>query len=172
MLHKVKLLSGFYQAVIDGIKPFEIRYNDRNYRKGDDIIFNEWKDDAYTGRLCCAVIKDVFDIGFLMPGYVAFTFQLLGNFEEVKKDIKTKKVKEHIPSHKEQCVAAEILTEFMFCDTMEDIHKTWDTIYKQYALCDDPFTHTPCSSKEAIENQLEYEKQIMIEKYGHCDGLE
>ncbi|MBE6645954.1 MAG: DUF3850 domain-containing protein [Ruminococcaceae bacterium] len=84
MLHKVKLLSGFYQAVIDGIKPFEIRYNDRNYRKGDDIIFNEWKDDAYTGRLCCAVIKDVFDIGFLMPGYVAFTFQILGCFETIE----------------------------------------------------------------------------------------
>ena len=93
MLHKVKLLSGFYQAVIDGIKPFEIRYNDRNYRKGDDIIFNEWKDDTYTGRLCCAVIKDVFDIGFLMPGYVAFTFQLLGNFEVIdKSDLNIKKV--------------------------------------------------------------------------------
>ena len=95
MLHKVKLLSGFYQAVIDGIKPFEIRYNDRNYRKGDDIIFNEWKNDTYTGRLCCAVIKDVFDIGFLMPGYVAFTFQILGHFETMEQsDIKSSLVKD------------------------------------------------------------------------------
>ena len=77
-----------------------------------------------------------------------------------------------IPTDKEQRIVADILTAFMFCNTMEEIHRTWDEIYKQYALCDDPFTHTPCSSKEAIKNQLEYEKQTMIEKYGHCDGLD
>ena len=80
-------------------------------------------------------------------------------------------MKKHIPTDKEQRIAAEILTAFMFCESMEDIRKTWDSIYKQYALCDDPFTHTPCSSKEAIKNQLEYEKQAMIERFGHCDGL-
>ena len=79
--------------------------------------------------------------------------------------------KKKIPTHKEQCIAAEILTAFMFCENMDEIHKAWDSIYEEYALCDDPFTHTPCSSKEAIENQSEYEKQIMIQRYGHCDGL-
>ena len=79
--------------------------------------------------------------------------------------------KKHIPTDKEQRIVAEILTAFMFCENMEDVHKTWDSIYNQYALCDDPFTHTPCSSKEAIENQHEYEQQIMIERFGHCDGL-
>ena len=80
--------------------------------------------------------------------------------------------KQKPPTDKEQRIVAEILTAFMFCENIEDIRKTWDSIYKQYALCDDPFTHTPCSSKEAIENQLEYEKQIMIERYGHCDGVD
>ena len=27
--------------------------------------------------------KDIFDISFLMPGYVAFTFKLLGEYEEM-----------------------------------------------------------------------------------------
>ena len=75
------------------------------------------------------------------------------------------------PTDKEQRIVAEILTAFMFCNTMEEVHKVWQDTYEQFALCDDPFTHTPCSSKEAIENQLEYEKQIMRERYGHCDGL-
>ena len=75
------------------------------------------------------------------------------------------------PTDKEQRIVAEILTAFMFCNTMEEIRTTWDSIYKEFALCDDPFTHTPCSSKEAIENKHEYEKQIMTERYGHCDGL-
>ena len=125
MLHKVKLLSGFYQAVIDGIKPFEIRYNDRNYRKGDDIIFNEWKDDAYTGRLCCAVIKDVFDIGFLMPGYVAFTFQLLGNFEEIEKsDAKNNQSEEQIKEMaKTLGIAFQLTTSRNFKDIAEILIK-------------------------------------------------
>ena len=121
MLHKVKLLSGFYQAVIDGIKPFEIRYNDRNYRKGDDIIFNEWKDDAYTGRLCCAVIKDVFDIGFLMPGYVAFTFQILGRFETIEQsDVKNNHIKEETKEMaKTLGIAFQLTTSRNFKDIAE-----------------------------------------------------
>ena len=72
---------------------------------------------------------------------------------------------------KEQQVASEILTAFMFTNNMEDVMKVWQDIYNAYELCDDPFTHTPCSPKEYAENSLEYSRQTMIEKYGHCDGL-
>ena len=41
-----------------------------------------------------------------------------------------------------------------------------------YALCHDPFTGMLCTSKEAIENQLEYDRQSAIQKYGHCDWLD
>ena len=45
--------------------------------------------------------------------------------------------------------------------------------YKEkYELCDDPFTGTICTWKEMCKNSLEYEKQLMIARYGHCDGLE
>lgn len=84
MKHSLKTLPRFYQAVIDKKKPFEIRKNDRNFQSGDDIILNEWENGNYTGRFCVAVIKDVFDISFILPGYVAFTFTLLGNYEEMK----------------------------------------------------------------------------------------
>lgn len=72
----------------------------------------------------------------------------------------------------EQRVAAEILTQFMFTRDMGEVLQTWDNIYRQYDLYDDPFTHTPCSSEDYYKNRLEYEKQVMIEKYGHCDGLD
>lgn len=71
-----------------------------------------------------------------------------------------------------QKVAADILTQFMFTKDMDDVIKTWKDIYKQYELCDDPFTHTPCTPEEYSKNRLEYDKQVMIERYGHCDGLE
>ena len=83
MIHRLKTYPEFYQAVIDGRKPFEIRFNDRNFMPGDNVILNEWKDGEYTGRFCVTEIKDVFDISFLMPGYVAFTFKYLNCFMEV-----------------------------------------------------------------------------------------
>lgn len=75
-------------------------------------------------------------------------------------------------SERDRRIAAEILTAFMFTQNMDDVMNVWHRIYKQYSLCDDPFTHTPCSPEEYYENTLEYDKQTMIAKYGHCDGLE
>ena len=73
---------------------------------------------------------------------------------------------------KEQRIAAEILTQFMFTRNMGEVLQTWENIYKQYELCDDPFTHCPCSPEDCYKSKLEYEKQVMIDRYGHCDGLE
>lgn len=72
----------------------------------------------------------------------------------------------------EQQVAAEILTEFMFCNSMKEVHKVWDAIFERYDLCKDPFTHTPCDVEEYCKNNIKYQKELMFEKYGHCDGLE
>ena len=73
---------------------------------------------------------------------------------------------------KEQRIVAEILTQFMFARDMGEVLQTWDNIYKQYDLCDDPFTHCPCSSEDYYKSSLEYDKQAMIDRYGQCDGLE
>ena len=75
-------------------------------------------------------------------------------------------------TNKEQQVVADVLAQFMFTRTMDDVIKVWKDVFEQYELCDDPFTHMPVTPKEYCENLLEYEKQTMIERYGHCDGLE
>ena len=69
-------------------------------------------------------------------------------------------------------VAADILTQFMFARTMDNVAKVWDNIYQHYDLCSDPFTGVPLTIEEYFESRLEYDKQVMIERYGHCDGLE
>ena len=73
---------------------------------------------------------------------------------------------------RDQRVVSEILTQFMFTKDMDDVIKVWNEIFEQYDLCEDPFTRTPCTPDEYYKNCLEYEKQTMIERYGHCDGLE
>lgn len=82
------------------------------------------------------------------------------------------KKKEKPKSEKAQRIAASILTAFMFTKTMDDVMAVWKNVYEEYELCDDPFTGCPCTFKEMCENQIEKERQIMIERYGHCDGLE
>ena len=73
---------------------------------------------------------------------------------------------------RDQRVAAETLTRFMFTKDMEDVMNVWKEVHEHYGLCDDPFTGTPCTPEEYCRNQVEYEKQVMIEKYDHCDGYE
>lgn len=71
-----------------------------------------------------------------------------------------------------QKVAVDILTEFMFTHDMDDVVEAYKRVFERYGLCDDPFTHLPCTPDEYCDNQLEYERQAMFELYGHCDGLD
>ena len=52
VVHELKSWPIYYQAVEDGIKPFEVRLNDRNYRRGDTVVLREYNEctDAFTGR--------------------------------------------------------------------------------------------------------------------------
>lgn len=75
-------------------------------------------------------------------------------------------------SKRDQRVAADILTEFMFTKTMDDVINVWNDLFEKYGLCSDPFTHIPVIPEEYAKNKAEHDRQIMMERYGHCDGLE
>ncbi len=49
MTHELKLLPQYFNDVENGIKNFEIRKNDRDYKVGDTLLLREW-DNEYTGR--------------------------------------------------------------------------------------------------------------------------
>ena len=68
-----------------------------------------------------------------------------------------------------QKVAVDILMEFMFTQDMDEVVEAYDRVFERYGLCNDPFTHTPCTPEEYCKNSLEYEKQVMIERYGYYD---
>jgi Domain of unknown function (DUF3850) len=48
--HYLKTQTKFYQAVENGIKKFELRLNDRNFKIGDMIYLEETVNGFYTGR--------------------------------------------------------------------------------------------------------------------------
>lgn len=82
-------------------------------------------------------------------------------------------------THTMQKVAIDILQDFEILTMMHNgsyaFEEIWVIVKKhkeKYALCEDPFTRMLCTSQEYCKNSLEYDRQTMYEKYGHCDGLE
>lgn len=74
MTHALKTWPDFFKQVQDGIKSFELRKNDRDYKLGDQLLLQEYdpKTDKYTGQEWKGEITYVFsDEKFgLKKGYV------------------------------------------------------------------------------------------------------
>lgn len=51
MTHELKILPAYFDAVYDGRKKFEVRFNDRGYQVGDTLILREYEKGQYTGRV-------------------------------------------------------------------------------------------------------------------------
>jgi hypothetical protein len=50
MEHHLKCWPGPFTDIRTGIKTFEYRLNDRDYKVGDVLILKEWTPCAYTGE--------------------------------------------------------------------------------------------------------------------------
>lgn len=50
--HELKIWPVFYEPLETGEKPFDARFNDRSFQRGDLVRFREWDNEtnAYTGR--------------------------------------------------------------------------------------------------------------------------
>lgn len=80
--HYLKSWPQFFDAIVKGLKPFEVRKNDRAFRVGDRIVLYEWdraavqlrEAEGYTGREVRGNITYIMDTtafeGALGPEYV------------------------------------------------------------------------------------------------------
>ncbi|MGV3293834.1 DUF3850 domain-containing protein [Streptococcus pluranimalium] len=70
--HMLKCYPQYFEAVKDGTKPFECRYNDRDFKVGDELLLREYEPQkGYTSR--CIVRKVTYvlsDFVGLKEGYV------------------------------------------------------------------------------------------------------
>lgn len=70
MVHNLKTLPSYFNAVVAGKKTFEVRQKDRDFNEGDSLLLQEWNDD-YTGRSTCVdVIYVLDDPVYCKEGYV------------------------------------------------------------------------------------------------------
>ena len=56
MIHELKILPQFFKDVLSGEKTFEVRKNDRPFKKGDMLALNEFDGQYYTGNSCIVYI--------------------------------------------------------------------------------------------------------------------
>ena len=77
IIHKLKLNSDYYSDSASGVKTFEVRKNDRNFKVGDILELREWIWSAldgkgtYTGDVHWKIITYILeDEKFLEEGYV------------------------------------------------------------------------------------------------------
>lgn len=50
MKHRLKIKPEFFEAIRSREKTFEVRKNDRDFKRNDTLILCEYADGEYTGR--------------------------------------------------------------------------------------------------------------------------
>lgn len=76
MIHQLKILPEYFEPVIKGEKTFEIRVNDRDFKKGDYLALNEYWDGKYTGRSCVVYVDYILNDDIVLPvGVVAMSIK-------------------------------------------------------------------------------------------------
>ena len=67
--HELKILRGYYESVLDGVKPFEIRsIQDRTFKVGDIVLLKEYIGSktvpacSYNGELTCKGYEAIKDL--------------------------------------------------------------------------------------------------------------
>jgi hypothetical protein len=78
--HDLKLSTKYFDDVGNRFKTFEIRFNNRNYKKNDLILFREYdlKRKEYTGKYFHARITYILtDTEYLQDDYIAFGIDVI-----------------------------------------------------------------------------------------------
>ena len=60
-IHDLKCWPSPFEEILSGMKRFEFRKNDRDFKIRDLLILNEWNPDSsdFTGRACEIVVLSV-----------------------------------------------------------------------------------------------------------------
>lgn len=76
--HDIKCWPSYFEALLQNVKHFELRNNDRNYQVDDVLFIHEYDPDTelYTGRSLVRRVSFVVTEGpWLTPGYAALSLQ-------------------------------------------------------------------------------------------------
>lgn len=77
MVHQLKTLPVYFEAVRKGDKTFEVRKNDRDFQVGDTLHLREWDGNKYTGKDARRKVSYILDNPeYVKEGYVVMGFNM------------------------------------------------------------------------------------------------
>ena len=77
-VHRIRLAKMFFEDVASGKKSFELRKNDRGYKKGDILEMMEFKDGKNTGRTVRVLVTYILEeFAGLEDGYCIMATSLM-----------------------------------------------------------------------------------------------
>lgn len=94
-VHNLKTWPEYWHSIANGLKTFELRFNDRDYKEGDILVLREWVPPIrigdkispawggkYTGNVVLAKVKHILlgkgPLGKVLPeGWVAMSIAVL-----------------------------------------------------------------------------------------------
>ena len=81
-LHQIRLAKSYFDDVANGIKTFELRKNDRGYKKGDILEMMEFADGKNTGRMVKVLVTYILeDYTGIEDGYCIMATKLMKDGE-------------------------------------------------------------------------------------------
>ncbi|WP_227866612.1 DUF3850 domain-containing protein [Clostridioides sp. ES-S-0190-01] len=82
MIHELKILPQYFKEVVNGREIFEVRKKDRNFKKGDLLILQEFDGEKYTGLEIEKEIAYVLDDSkYLQDEYVVLGMGFIGGID-------------------------------------------------------------------------------------------
>ena len=92
-IHKIRLGASFFEEVLSGEKSFELRKNDRGYKKGDILEMMEFKDGKNTGRIVRVLVTYLLDdFTGLEDGFCIMATRLLNESDEPLQNVDIKQI--------------------------------------------------------------------------------
>lgn len=82
-IHELKTVQPYFDSIWSGMKKFEVRKNDRDFKNGQLLLLREYKvDGTYTGKeILVRVDYILYDEDYCKQGYVVMGFtELHRNF--------------------------------------------------------------------------------------------
>ena len=87
-LHELKNHWRYFQEVWDGNKTFEVRENDRKFKKNDLLLlrnYNPEREDKYDGKaILCKITYILDNPEFVKEGFIVMSIKILTKYEWLK----------------------------------------------------------------------------------------
>lgn len=137
-VHQIRLAKSYFDDVTNEIKTFELRKNDRGYKKGDILEMMEFADGKNTGRTVKVLVTYILeDYTGIEDGYCIMATKLMKDGETIKEqqeeiDLYRKKIRalEEVLEEKKNA-KPEITASSEETIRLQTERDTYKTMYEQ-----------------------------------------